>query len=67
PRLLFGLAGGSDLEAVEVTWPDGRAERFPPPPLGAYATLRRGQGRIGEATTGAPPPATVPPGPPGRR
>ena len=45
PRLLFGLGGGVDLEAVEVSWPDGRREHFPPPPPGAYATLREGQGQ----------------------
>lgn len=61
PRLLFGLAGGFDLEAIEVRWPDGSTERFPPPPLGAYATLRRGEGERPGASGIAP---GLPMGPP---
>lgn len=60
PRLLFALAGGSDLEAVEVTWPDGATERFPPPPTGAYVTLRRGEGRSPSAPGTAPAPPSGP-------
>ncbi len=44
PRLLFGLGQGSELAALEVRWPDGARERFEPPALGRYTTLRRGQG-----------------------
>jgi hypothetical protein len=44
PRLLFGLAGGSELEQLLVHWPDGQQETFPPPPLGTYTTLRQGSG-----------------------
>jgi enediyne biosynthesis protein E4 len=44
PRLLFGLAGGSELEHLLVHWPDGRQETFAPPPLGTYTTLQQGAG-----------------------
>lgn len=44
PRLLFGLAGGSELEQLLVHWPDGQQETFAPPPLGTYTTLRQGGG-----------------------
>jgi hypothetical protein len=42
PRLLFGLGAAPALEAIEVSWPDGQVERFAPPALGAYTTLRQG-------------------------
>jgi len=44
PRLLFGLAGCDEVASLEVRWPWGARERFPPPPPGAYRTLREGQG-----------------------
>ncbi|HVS03593.1 MAG TPA: CRTAC1 family protein [Thermoanaerobaculia bacterium] len=45
PRLLFGLGAGDTAPArVVVQWPDGAWEAFPPPPLGAYTTLRQGSG-----------------------
>ncbi|RMH15514.1 MAG: CRTAC1 family protein [Acidobacteria bacterium] len=45
PRVLVGLGGGGDpVVELRVLWPDGRSERFKPPPLGAYVTLRQGSG-----------------------
>jgi enediyne biosynthesis protein E4 len=44
PRVLVGLGDAAKLTAVRVRWPDGVRERFPPPPAGAYATLREGSG-----------------------
>jgi hypothetical protein len=45
PRLLFGLSGGGKIRSLWVLWPDGKGESFPPPPLGAYTTLRQGEGQ----------------------
>jgi enediyne biosynthesis protein E4 len=44
PRVLVGLGDAAKVIAVQVYWPDGRAETFPPPPLGAYTTLVQGKG-----------------------
>lgn len=44
PRVLFGLAGGTEIAAVVVEWPSGRAETFPAPPVGRYSELREGTG-----------------------
>lgn len=43
-RLHFGLGEMAEVEAVEVTWPDGSTETFGPLPAGAHV-LRRGTGR----------------------
>ena len=46
PRVLFGLGGGAELEAVQVRWPDGTAEEWrPAPPPGRYAILTQGAGQ----------------------
>ena len=45
PRVLVGLGGFSEVTGVRVTWPDGLAESFPPPPLLTYSTLVRGAGK----------------------
>ena len=45
PRVLFGLAGGTEVVGVDVTWPDGARETFDAPPLRAYTALRQGTGR----------------------
>jgi enediyne biosynthesis protein E4 len=44
PRVLAGLGGGAQLEALLVHWPDGSSEQFPPPPLRSYTTLVQGRG-----------------------
>ena len=45
PRVLFGLGDGKDAPtAVVVSWPDGRRETFPPPPLRTYSELVEGTG-----------------------
>ncbi len=41
-RVHFGLGGGGTIEAIEVLWPEGRVDRFPPPPAGTpFVHLRR--------------------------
>lgn len=45
PRLLFGLGGGAQVEAVRVHWLDGSVEEWDEVPAGAYTTLRKGSGR----------------------
>ncbi|MBI3470307.1 MAG: CRTAC1 family protein [Candidatus Solibacter usitatus] len=44
PRVHFGLGAAAAVEAVEVGWPDGSRERFPPPTAGNLVTLRQGRG-----------------------
>lgn len=44
PRLLAGLGNGQKLTSVDIRWPDGSEERFPPPSLRRYTTLRQGTG-----------------------
>ena len=49
PRVLVGLGAGGALGpvlGVDVRWPDGGREGFPPPPLGRYSELRQGQGQV---------------------
>ncbi len=47
PRLVFGLAGGQDIERIWVRWPDGRTGAWngDAVALGQYNTLRQGDGR----------------------
>jgi hypothetical protein len=44
PRVLIGLGRDTDVDSVIVHWPDGEVERFVPPPLKQYTTLRQGEG-----------------------
>ena len=44
PRVLFGLGTETAVERLEVRWPSGRVEEFPPPPVGRYTTLTEGTG-----------------------
>jgi len=44
PRVLVGLGRSSVLDSVVVHWPNGEIERFVPPPLQQYTTLRQGEG-----------------------
>ncbi len=45
PRVLVGLGDGAPAAvAVEVTWPDGRRERWPEVVTGVYTTLAQGTG-----------------------
>ena len=48
PRVLLGLGQrggtGAAVQAVQVTWPDGTAERFEVPGIDRYLTLERGGG-----------------------
>lgn len=43
PRIHFGL-GGAQPDSLEVVWPDGVREMFPPPARDAYSTVERGEG-----------------------
>jgi hypothetical protein len=49
PRLLFGLGDSSEVEAVQVEWPDGKVERFTGVESGRYSTLRQGTGSPGSS------------------
>ena len=51
PRLLFGLGRDERAEWIEVTWPNGKAERFAGDArAGATLLLREGAGRAQEIT-----------------
>ena len=41
----FGLEGGVPVERVEVFWPSGLKEEFPPPAPGTTSLLVEGAGR----------------------
>ncbi len=43
-RLHFGLGGETRVDSVEVRWPNGLQERFPPGPIDRIETLVEGQG-----------------------
>jgi hypothetical protein len=45
PRIVFGLGGGPEVEAVRVVWPGGGMEDFPGLAPGRYHTLVEGQGQ----------------------
>jgi len=47
PRLVVGLGDASGIDALIVHWPDGKEERFPPPPLRTYTTIAQGGGMAG--------------------
>jgi len=42
PRVLVGLGDSTEITEVRVTWPDGKIEVFPPPPLRTYTMLVEG-------------------------
>jgi hypothetical protein len=44
PAAHFGLGPADRIDAVEVTWPDGRRERFPGGVADRRTTLRKGEG-----------------------
>jgi hypothetical protein len=44
PRLHFGLGRVERVDAIDVIWPDGSAERFPGCEAGQFLVLRRGEG-----------------------
>ncbi len=44
PRLHFGLGAVEQVEQIEVTWPDGHAERFPGGEVNRQMVLKRGEG-----------------------
>ncbi|HXK08949.1 MAG TPA: CRTAC1 family protein [Vicinamibacteria bacterium] len=44
PRLLFGLGETTRVDSLEVRWPSGLVERFPPPAVDRYSALREGSG-----------------------
>ncbi|MHC5022349.1 MAG: CRTAC1 family protein [Planctomycetota bacterium] len=46
PRAHFGLGEAADVEAIDVRWPDGTAERFGAMPADRAIVLRRGEGEV---------------------
>jgi hypothetical protein len=44
PRAHFGLGGAEQVDAIEVTWPDGTMEIFPGGPTNSFVVLRKGEG-----------------------
>jgi enediyne biosynthesis protein E4 len=46
PRVVIGLGEASDIDSLVVHWPDGKEERFPPPPLRTYTTITQGNGLL---------------------
>jgi enediyne biosynthesis protein E4 len=44
PRALFGLGQVSQLDRIEVVWPDGTEESFAGPAVDHYIELRKGEG-----------------------
>ena len=45
-RVHFGLGGQSVIRAIEVLWPDGSTEQWPPPPLKRVTDLVQGTGKM---------------------
>jgi enediyne biosynthesis protein E4 len=45
PRAHFGLGSATSVDAIEVLWPDGRAEVFPGGSVNERRVLRRGEGK----------------------
>lgn len=43
-RLHFGLAAASRIDVLEVLWPNGTVERFPPPPVNGIVEVQEGTG-----------------------
>ena len=50
PRVHFGLGQATQVDCIEVHWPDGRRETFDGGPTDLRRQLRRGEGRVTEAT-----------------
>ena len=48
PRVHVGLGAATSVEAVDIRWPDGEAERFGPFETDRVVTVRRGSGRRAE-------------------
>ena len=44
PRLHFGLGDATSIDQIEVHWPSGVKENFPPPGIDRIVTLTEGQG-----------------------
>ena len=42
--LHFGLGAATQIESIEITWPDGQAEVVPPPPINAHYHVTQGSG-----------------------
>ena len=45
-RAHFGLGDWTQVDGIEVRWPDGVRETFAPPSLDQYITLERGSGSV---------------------
>ena len=45
-RAHFGLGDWTQVQEIEVRWPDGALETFPSQSLDQYITLKRGSGSV---------------------
>ena len=45
PRVHFGLGDSTQIETLEVRWPNGKTERFENVEADRYVTLKQGTGR----------------------
>jgi hypothetical protein len=45
PRVLFGLGKDTQIDQIDVIWPDGMEEFFSGPPVDQYLELRKGEGK----------------------
>jgi hypothetical protein len=45
PRAHFGLGAVTEVDSIDVTWPDGAVERFPGGAVDRRRTLRQGEGK----------------------
>jgi hypothetical protein len=43
-RVHFGLGTGTQIEKIEIHWPDGLVESSPPPPIDTYTSVTEGKG-----------------------
>ncbi len=44
PRAHFGLGSSSKVDNIEIHWPSGLIEQFPPPKVDCIVTLTEGKG-----------------------
>ena len=53
-RLHFGLGAETHITAIEVRWPNGQTERFPPPAIDHITTLTEGSSALHPAAPTVP-------------
>jgi hypothetical protein len=45
-RLIFGLGELTEVQAIEIRWPDGNVERLAPPAIDRYHTITEGEAAV---------------------